>query len=117
MFAHVLGRTLGRKYVSCFRKKDIGKEMFTHVSGRRILGRKCLHMFQEEGYWEGNVCTCLRKDIGKEICVMLQEEGYCEGNVYTCLRKKNIGKETLTHVSGRKILGRKCLHMSQEDGY
>ena len=51
--------------------------MFAHVSGRRILGRKCLYMFQEEGYWEGNVCTCPRKkDIGKEIFVMLQEEGY-----------------------------------------
>ena len=48
---------------TCFRKNDIGKEMFTHVSGRRILrrkrlhvlgrrilGRKCLHMSQEEGY-------------------------------------------------------------------
>ena len=66
-------------------------------------------MFQEEGHWEGNVCTCLRKkDIGKEIFVMLQGEGYWEGNVYTCLRKKDIGNETLTHVSGRRILGRKC---------
>jgi hypothetical protein len=25
---------------TCFRKNDIGKEMFTHVSGRRILRRK-----------------------------------------------------------------------------
>jgi hypothetical protein len=41
--------------------------MITHVSGRMILGRKRLHMFQEEGYWEGNVYTCLRKkDIEKE---------------------------------------------------
>jgi hypothetical protein len=78
--------------------------MFAHVSGRRILGRKCLHMFQEEGCWEENVCTCLRKkDIGKEMFVMLQEEGYWEGNTYTFLRKNNIGKEMLAHVSGRKI--------------
>jgi hypothetical protein len=34
---------------------------------------------------------------------MSQEEAYWEGNVYTCLRKKDIGKETLTHVSGRSI--------------
>jgi hypothetical protein len=48
---------------------------------------------------------------------MLQGGGYWEGNVYTCLRKKNIGKEMLTHVSGRRILGRKCLLMFQEEGY
>ena len=48
---------------------------------------------------------------------MFQEEGYWEGNVYTFLRKKNIGKEAFTHVSGRRILGRKRLHMFQEDGY
>jgi hypothetical protein len=35
--------------------------------------------------------------------VMLQEEGYWEGNTYTFLRKNNIGKEMLAHVSGRKI--------------
>ena len=92
--------------------------MFAHVSGRRLLGRKCLHMFQEEGCWEGNVCTCLRKkDIGKEMFVMLQEEGYSEVNICTCLRKNKIGKEMLAHVSGRRILGRKCMHMSQEVGY
>jgi hypothetical protein len=65
--------------------------MFTHVSGKRTLRRKCLHMSQEEGYWEGNV--------------------------YTCFRKKDIGKEMHAHVSGSRILGRKCLHMFQEEGY
>jgi hypothetical protein len=48
-----LGYWEGNVY-TCFWKNDIGKEMFTHVSGRRILGRKRLHMFQEEGYREGN---------------------------------------------------------------
>ena len=48
---------------------------------------------------------------------MFQEEGYWEGNVYTCLRKKNIGKEMITNVSGRRILGRKRLHRFQEEGY
>ena len=62
-----------------------------HVSGRRILGRKCWHMSQEVGYWEGNV--------------------------YSCFRKKDIEKEMFTHVSGRRILGRKRLHMFQEEGY
>jgi hypothetical protein len=49
----------GNVYI-CFRKKDIGKEMFTYVSGK-IFGRKRLLMFQEEGYWEGNVYICFRK--------------------------------------------------------
>jgi hypothetical protein len=35
--------------------------MLTHVSGSRILGKKCLLMFQEEGYWEGHVYTRFRK--------------------------------------------------------
>jgi hypothetical protein len=48
---------------------------------------------------------------------MSQEEEYWEGNVDTCFRKKDIGKEMFTHVSGRRILRRKCLHMSQEEGY
>ena len=72
---------------TCFRKKDIGKEMFTHVSGRRILRRKCLHMSQEEGYWEGNA--------------------------YTCFRKKDIRKEMFTHISGRWILMRKKLTIAR----
>ena len=104
--------------------------MFTHVSGRRILGRKRLHMFQEEGYREGNVFTYLRKkDIGKETftfvsgrsilgrkCLRMFQERYLEGNVYSCFRKKDIGKEMFTYVSG-KIFGRKRLYMFQEDGY
>jgi hypothetical protein len=81
--------TFPSKYSSSW--KNIGKEMYAHVSGSRILGRKCLHMSQEEEYWEGNVDTCFRK--------------------------KDIGKEMFTHVSGRRILRRKCLHMSQEEGY
>ena len=65
--------------------------MFAHVSGRRTLRKKCLHMSQEEEYWEGNVDTCFRK--------------------------KNIGKEMYAHVSGSRILGKKCLLMFQEEGY
>jgi hypothetical protein len=48
---------------------------------------------------------------------MFQEEGYWEGNLGTCFRKKDIGKEMLAHVSGSRILGRKCLLMFQEEGY
>jgi hypothetical protein len=65
--------------------------MFTHVSGRRILGMKRLHMFQEEGYWEGNV--------------------------YSCFRKKGIGKDMFTHVLGRWILMRKKTHYCESDLY
>ena len=61
--------------------------MFTHVSGRRILRRKCLHMSQEQGYWEGNA--------------------------YTCFRKKDIRKEMFTHISGRWILMRKKLTIAR----
>jgi hypothetical protein len=42
-------RYLEGNVYSCFRKKDIGKEMFTYVSGK-IFGRKRLYMFQEDGY-------------------------------------------------------------------
>jgi hypothetical protein len=48
---------------------------------------------------------------------MSQEKEYWEGNVYTCFRKKYIGKEMYAHVSGSRIVGRKCLHMFQEEGY
>jgi hypothetical protein len=34
---------------------------------------------------------------------MFQEEGYWEGNVYKCFRK-DIWKETFTHVSRRRIV-------------
>ena len=37
---------------TCFRKEDVGKEMYAHVSGSRILEMKCVHMSQEVGYWK-----------------------------------------------------------------
>jgi hypothetical protein len=36
---------------TCFRKKDIGKEMFTHVSGRWILMREKTHYCESDLYY------------------------------------------------------------------
>ena len=66
-------------------------------------------MFQEEGYWEGNVCTCFRKkDIGKEMFAHVLGRRTLGRKYLSCFREKDIGKEMFTHVSGRRILGRKC---------
>ena len=62
-------------------------------------------MFQEEGYWEGNVCTCFRKkDVGKKMFAHVLGRRTLGGKCVSCFRKNIIGKEMLAHVSGRRIL-------------
>jgi hypothetical protein len=40
-----------RNVYSCFRKKGIGKDMFTHVLGRWILMRKKTHYCESDLYY------------------------------------------------------------------